>query len=108
MRVAELLLAHGADPNARDGMGATPLARAVQQAPGPGTRNRVLILVRAGAEVNARDHAGRSIAALAVASGSWAARVRVWAIERNRFAVEGVEPIRLEVRGPVTDTLRHG
>lgn len=55
--IAEILLAHGAKVDARDGAGATPLMAAV----GMGFKTVAEMLIAHGAEVNARDNEGKSV-----------------------------------------------
>lgn len=71
-KLTELLLSYGADPNARDGTGAIALGYAVQGVHRPSAADMVLVLVKAGADVNARDRAGRSIAVIAASTGNQA------------------------------------
>ena len=50
------LLRYGADPNARDALGETPLHHALEACDAASAR----LLARAGADPNARDAAGRT------------------------------------------------
>jgi|ERR1041384_782558 ankyrin repeat protein len=50
-QMVELLLRNGADPNARDGSGETPLTRTV-------TAENAALLIKAGADVNTKDNSG--------------------------------------------------
>lgn len=65
--LAELLLQHGADPNARCDSGATPLHKIAPERP-----KLLDILVQNGADVNARDYGGRTplLSALATITSS--------------------------------------
>lgn len=55
-RLVKAMLEHGADPNARDSAGHTPLHWAVQSA----AAETVRLLVAAGADVNAKDNDGET------------------------------------------------
>jgi ankyrin repeat protein len=74
-QVALLLLKHGADPNARNARGETPLhiaARGAEHTIGSGNYAAVSILVKHGADVNARDKDGNTPLHYAVARCAFA------------------------------------
>jgi len=60
LSVAELLLRNGADPNARDEVGMTPLHSAMRPAYGALYKRLVRTLIDAGADVDAVDAEGRT------------------------------------------------
>ncbi len=69
--VVQALLQHGADPNARDDAGSTPLMYAVQRSYlTADTADIVRLLAKAGADLNAQDATGRTAVVLAAASGN--------------------------------------
>ena len=63
--IVELLLEHGADPNARQRGGFTPLHAAAQN----GDRESVEVLVERGADTTAATDDGKTAADLAAAAG---------------------------------------
>lgn len=65
VELVDLLLAHGADPNPREGGGSTPL----HSAAGHGNREIIARLLAAGADPSARSNDGKSPADLALQYG---------------------------------------
>jgi ankyrin repeat protein len=72
--LTELLLEHGADPNATDNNGHTPLLAAVESSTGEGSldvnRTVIRLLLEAGADPNVSDRNGTSLLRHAIRVGS--------------------------------------
>jgi ankyrin repeat protein len=66
----KLLLDAGAKPNTADDAGRTPIMHVLMSAAGPQDRRQtLLLLIKAGADVNAKDKNGETATRLAVAAG---------------------------------------
>ncbi|KAH6692197.1 ankyrin repeat-containing domain protein [Plectosphaerella plurivora] len=63
-QIIQLLVEAGADINARDGAGRTPLLAAAES----GLAEAALLLLELGADINAHDDSGRTVLSLAVAN----------------------------------------
>ena len=66
LALIELLLAHGADVNARDASGSAPLHLAAHE----GSWKAIEILLSSGVHVNVRDNEGRTPLAVAIREGN--------------------------------------
>lgn len=91
-RCVAYLLRQGAEPNARDDEGCTPLHRAAPAARF-GARNLLSVLANAGGDLEARDRDGRSVVDLIEHP-----RVRAWASARLLSTSTSVSPARNRVR----------
>jgi tankyrase len=67
--IAQILLSAGADPNARDRLGLTPLLIACGK-PTSGYRNAVDLLLKKGAHINVRDPLGNTPLLLSITGGT--------------------------------------